>query len=113
MKKLVALISIGAGVLVAEHALVRLYRVWWVRWYPGIFDLPINRIRPPNFVVRDGLGRELTVAPAHFGSLFGRDHLWAGWGNFEIDVWVLLASSLLAYLAIRIGVLLFEKSVTR
>ena len=110
MRKLVSLAFVAAGILVSEQVVLGLYRIWWVREYPGIGDPVLGR-PAPRWIVRDALFRELTAAPNTWGRLFGRGRLWAGWGAFLINAWELVAASLAAYLLIRSGAVLYRKAI--
>ena len=104
MKKLASFLLVASGVLVAEQVVLRLYRIWWVRWWP---------LESPAGYVTDGLGRQLVPTPSFAGPLFGCQHHWIGWSMLIVDFWELTAGALCAYLLIRVGSLWFEKSVLK
>ena len=97
MKRLLGILVIAAAGIVAEHALVRAYCVWWSR------NLPLD-----TSVYIDGLGRPLTMAHNGFVALISRWGLWAGPGWFVVDAFLFLAAVLIIYGAIRLGLYLLS-----
>src|SRR4051812_18498512 len=113
MKKLLALVLIAIGVLIAEATVIRLYEIWWIREDPFIPEPMPGRPYSVDETIRDGLRRPLVPAPAFAPLVFGRRGLWIGWDMIVVDVWQILARSLAAYLLIRAGAFCFEKAVLK
>ena len=101
MKKLASITLIAAGVLLAERIVLRIYAIWWVRWYPL-----------ESTIVTDGLGRQLVPVPKFAGVLFGRDGVWSR-DMLLVDFWQITAMALCSYILVRMGAFIFEKSVLR